>query len=146
MVTTQLRRLWARNEIRYLVVAGTTQVVYLSTFVLGLLAHLHYMLAIGVAQVLTIAAAFPAYRTLVFASTNSVASDYLRFLSVWTSGALAGLVMTPFLVEVLGMPPFVAQVIAIAVVAVGSYLGHRFFSFRPKAPAEAHSSETASSN
>lgn len=146
MATTQLRRLWARHEVRYLVVAGTTQVVYLSVFTLGLLAHLHYMVAILLAQVLTICAAFPAYRILVFASTNSIVSDFARFLSVWTSGALAGIVMTPFLVEVIGLPPFVAQVMAIAVVAVGSYLGHRFFSFRHTAPAEAHPTETASSN
>ena len=40
-----VERLWARKGIRYLVVAGCTQVVYLGTFSLGLLAGWHYMIA-----------------------------------------------------------------------------------------------------
>ena len=125
-----VERLWARKGIRYLVVAGCTQVVYLGTFSLGLLAGWHYMIAIAVAQVVTIAAAFPAYRTIVFESRGRVWSDFVRFLGVWASGAFAGILLTPALVEVAGMPPLPAQIIAIAIVAVGSFLGHHFFSFR----------------
>ena len=125
-----VERLWARKGIRYLVVAGCTQVVYLGTFSLGLLAGWHYMIAIAVAQVVTIAAAFPAYRTIVFESSGRVWSDFVRFLGVWASGAFAGILLTPALVEVAGMPPLPAQIIAIAIVAVGSFLGHHFFSFR----------------
>ena len=125
-----VERLWARKGIRYLVVAGCTQVVYLGTFSLGLLAGWHYMIAIAVAQVVTIAAAFPAYRTIVFESSGRVWSDFVRFLGVWASGAIAGILLTPALVEIAGMPPLPAQIIAIAIVAVGSFLGHHFFSFR----------------
>lgn len=125
-----VERLWARKGIRYLVVAGCTQVVYLGTFSLGLLAGWHYMIAIAVAQVVTIAAAFPAYRTIVFESSGRVWSDFVRFLGVWASGAFAGILLTPALVEIAGMPPLPAQIIAIAIVAVGSFLGHHFFSFR----------------
>ena len=125
-----VERLWARKGIRYLVVAGCTQVVYLGTFSLGLLAGWHYMIAIAVAQVVTIAAAFPAYRTIVFESRGRVWSDFVRFLGVWASGAFAGILLTPALVEIAGMPPLPAQIIAIAIVAVGSFLGHHFFSFR----------------
>ena len=125
-----VERLWARKGIRYLVVAGCTQVVYLGTFSLGLLAGWHYMIAFAVAQVVTIAAAFPAYRTIVFESSGRVWSDFVRFLGVWASGAFAGILLTPALVEIAGMPPLPAQIIAIAIVAVGSFLGHHFFSFR----------------
>lgn len=90
------------------------------------------MVAILIAQVITIAGAFPAYRSLVFESRGDVAGDFFRFLSVWSSGAIAGVVATPFLVEVFGMHPFVAQVLAIVVIAVASYLGHRWFSFRQR--------------
>jgi len=33
-------------------------------------------------------------------------------------------------VEGLGMNPVLAQIVITAVVAIGSFLGHRFFSFR----------------
>lgn len=127
---------WAHHQIRYLVVAGTTSLGYVGLVALGLKVFgWHYMVAILVAQVITIACAFPAYRTLVFESRGSVWGDFVRFLSVWASGAVAGVVATPFLVEVFGMDPLVAQVLAIIVVAVASYLGHRFFSFRNQGPA-----------
>lgn len=127
-----VRSLWSRHEIRYLVVAGCTSLGYLALVTLGLAMGWYYMVAILVAQVITIAAAFPAYRGLVFESRGPVWGDFVRFLSVWSSGAIAGVVATPFLVEVFGMHPLVAQVIAIVVIAVASYLGHRFFSFRER--------------
>lgn len=131
-ISERARTLWSHHEIRYLLVAGTTSAGYLLLVSLGLLAGWHYMIAILAAQVVTIAAAFPAYRTLVFESQGTVKRDFVRFLSVWSSGAIAGVVATPFLVEVFGMKPLVAQVLAIVVIAVASYLGHRFFSFRTR--------------
>lgn len=118
------------HQLRYLIVAGCTSVGYVALVAVGLKIGWHYMVAILVAQAITIACAFPAYRSLVFQSHGSLWSDFLRFLSVWASGAVAGIVATPFLVEVFGMHPLVAQVLAIVVIAIASYLGHRFFSFR----------------
>lgn len=110
--------------------AGTTALGYLALVAGGLALGWHYMVAILVAQAITISLAFPAYRTFVFESQGSLGGDFARFLSVWSTGAIAGIVATPALVELLGWHPFVSQVLAILVVAVGSYLGHRFFSFR----------------
>lgn len=129
-------KVWSHHQIRYLIVAGTTSLWYVGLVALGLKAFgWHYMAAIAVAQVVTISCAFPAYRTLVFRSRGSVTGDFVRFLSVWASGAIAGVVGTPFLVEVFRMDPLIAQVLAIVIVAVASYLGHRFFSFRNKGSA-----------
>lgn len=125
-----LDRLVALEQVRYLLVAGTTSLIYLTLVAGGLALGWHYMLAIAAAQAITIAGAFPAYRTLVFASRGAWRGDLARFLSVWSSGMVAGFVATPLLVEFVGMPPLPAQVLAIVVVAVGSYLGHRSVSFR----------------
>ena len=56
--------------------------------------------------------------------------DFARFLSVWMGGAIAGLLVTPLLVEVFHVWPFAAQIVAVAVVSVLSFLAHRVFSFR----------------
>lgn len=124
------KRLLALEQVRYLVVAGTTSLVYLGLLAALLTTSLHYFVAILVAQVLIVTAAFPAYRTLIFRSEGPWIPDLLRFLGVWTSGAAAGIVATPALVELLGWHPLVAQCVAIVVVAILSYLGHRFISFR----------------
>ena len=126
----KLKQVWTNHQIRYLVVAGSTTLGYIALVWLGLHLQLHYMIAILAAQIITISAAFPLYRTLVFQSTGGIATDFVKFLSVWASGAIAGVVATPFLVEVFSWNPLIAQVISIVVIAVASYLGHRFFSFR----------------
>ncbi|ADU47043.1 GtrA family protein [Intrasporangium calvum] len=125
---------WTHQPARYLVVAGTTSLVYLGLVAGGLALGLHYIAAILVAQVITISFAFPAYRHWVFAPGAEWTKDLARFVSVWSSGAVAGLVMTPLLVELAGWPPMLAQVVALVVVSVGSYLSHRFFTFRHVSP------------
>lgn len=130
-VFCKLSRLLRHHQVRYILVAGCTSLGYLGLMMLGnKVLHWHYMVAILVAQVITISTAFWFYRGFVFRSRGPVLNDFVRFLSVWTTGAIAGIVGTPFLVEILGMDPVVAQVLAIIIVAVGSYLGHAFFSFR----------------
>jgi putative flippase GtrA len=125
-----LVRTAAQNEqIRYLAVAGSTTLVYLGLLA-ALLTVLPYMLAILVAQAVIISVAFPTYRRLIFRSTRPWRQDLPRFVGVWGGGFLAGVVATPLLVELVGMPPLPAQVLAVVVVAVLSYLGHRFISFR----------------
>lgn len=115
-----------------MVVAGTTTCFYLALLGAGLAVGLHYLVAILIAQAVTISLAFPAYRHWVFGPGSSVTTDFIRFLSVWSTGAAAGLVVTPFLVEVGGWQPMWAQVVAIVGVAVASFLAHRFITFRPR--------------
>ncbi|GAB3594563.1 hypothetical protein GCM10027446_18660 [Angustibacter peucedani] len=125
-----LRPLLQTEQGRYLVVAGSVSLGYLLLVAAWLAAGLPYMLAIACAQVITIACAFPLYRSLVFRSRGPLLPELAKFLSVWSSGMVAGFVATPLLVELTPIPPLTAQVIAVVVVAVGSYLGHRFVSFR----------------
>lgn len=127
--TGLVRAALANEQIRYVVVAGTTTLLYLGVLA-GLLATgLPYMVAILLAQAAIISIAFPTYRRLIFRSNQSWRHDLPRFLGVWGSGFLAGVVATPLLVELAGVPPLPAQVIAVVVVAVLSYLGHRYISF-----------------
>jgi putative flippase GtrA len=119
-----------REEIRYLVVAGTTAVCYLAILAALLASGCPYMIAILIDQVIAFSAAFPVYRRVIFRSTGRWQSDLPRFLGVWSGGFIAGIVATPALVELAGQPPLLAQIIAVVVVAVLTYLGHKFVSFR----------------
>jgi len=124
------------QAVRYVLVAGTTSLFYLSLVAAGLAAQVHYFVAILIAQGITILCAFPFYRRFVFQSRSRLAVDFARFVGVWSTGAIAGLVVTPLLVEVLMWHPLVAQIVAIVVVSVMSFLGHRYFSFRDTSKAD----------
>lgn len=128
-VTAKLAKPMAQ-PVRYLAVAGGVILLYLGLYSGGVLLGVHYFFSILIAQFITISVAFPLYRTVVFDSTGRILTDFVRFLSVWTTGAIAGIVATPLLVEVARIDPITAQVMAVVVVGVGSFLAHKFFSFR----------------
>lgn len=125
-----LAGLLSTSQGRYLVVAGSVQLGYLVLLAALLSTGIWYMAAIAMAQVVAISVAFPTYRRLVYRSTGPWRSEIGRFVSVWAGGATAGFVVTPLLVELTPIPPLAAQVIAVVVVACGSYLGHHYVSFR----------------
>lgn len=129
----RIRALWARHEVRYLVVAGFVSVLSWSLVALGMWLGWHYMVSTVFAQVAPIPVAFPLYRGLVFRSRGTPWRDFLRFASVWGSGMIAPILGAPLLVEGLHVDPVLTQVLITVVVAIGSYLGHRFFSFRTHA-------------
>jgi putative flippase GtrA len=96
---------------------------------LGLAIRLNYLVAILFAQVVVIGPAFLAYRRWVFEPGSSWRSDFARFITVWSGGAIGGVLATPVLVEVLGWQPMTAQLIAIAAVSGASFVAHRLFTF-----------------
>jgi putative flippase GtrA len=127
-----IRTAWSIEQVRYLLVAGSVALAYLGLVALCLSFLLPYMLAIAIAQVITISFAFPLYRKLIFRATEPPLRGFLRFLSVWAGGLVAGFIATPLLVELTAIPPLAAQVLAVTIVSCASFLGHKFFSFQPK--------------
>lgn len=128
------RRRWATLPVvvRYGVVGGLTQVVYLSVLGATLALGAHYLLALAAAQVSAIAFAFPAYRGLVFDATGPLGRQLATFLGIWWTGAAMSLVGVPLCVEALGLQPFVAQLLVLVAVVTFSFLGHLRVTFRPR--------------
>ncbi len=124
--------MWGRPEVRYVIVAGCVSVLSWSFVALGLWFGWHYMAATVFSQFAPIPIAFPLYRSFVFQSIGRVWADFVRFTTVWTSGMVAAILGAPVMVELLGLHPVVAQVVITAIIAVGSYLAHRFFTFRSR--------------
>lgn len=89
-----------------------------------------YMGALVVAYTLGIMGGFVLHRTFVFRVRGRVWSDLLRFTTVNLGALTANAALLPLAVEVVGLPVVPAQVLVMVVTVVGSYLGHRWFSFR----------------
>lgn len=116
--------------VRYGAVAGPVALGYLGIFAMLVWAGLWYFAAIAIAQCIAIAVAFPLYRKFVFGPGATIGQDFVRFLVVWSSGAVAGFVGTPAFVESGLLSPVPAHVVAVIVVSVLSFVAHRLFSFR----------------
>lgn len=135
-MSSNRRSFWSAlpDIVRYGGIAGSVAVGYLILYALLVQAGMWYFLAIITAQTITIAIAFPLYRSLVFGPGASLSRDFARFMIIWSSGAIAGFIGTPTLVESGLLPPIPAHVIAVVVVGVLSFVGHRLFSFRRSTP------------
>jgi putative flippase GtrA len=95
-----------------------------------------YLLSLGASYALAICVAFVLYRRLVYRVTGHVIRDFARFVSVYLVAIAINALALPLLVEVVGLPAFVAQAIILIATTMLSFFGHKNFSFR-RAPAGA---------
>lgn len=126
------RRRWADLPVvvRYGLVGGVTQVVYLSVLAATLAAGAHYLVALGGAQLAAMTFAFPAYRGQVFRAEGPLGRQLVAFLGVWWTGAALSLAGVPALVELAGLRPLVAQLLVLVGVVLLSFVGHLRVTFR----------------
>ncbi|WP_084497102.1 GtrA family protein [Nocardia amamiensis] len=84
------------------------------------------MLAYGMGIVV----AFVLHRTLVFRVRGRVLRDFAGFVVVNSGGLLMNTVLLSLAVEVLHLPRIPSAVVVMGLVAVASFFGHRYISFR----------------
>lgn len=117
----------------FLLVGGLSTVLGLGLFagfhwLLG--DHLSYQLVLVPTYAVGILVAFFLQRRLVFRVRGQVLTDLARFAFVQLGALGVNAVALTVLVELLGLPVLLGQVVALGVVAVVTYFAHVFFSFR----------------
>jgi putative flippase GtrA len=122
-----------REQLLYLVVGGWNTVFgygawALMQFLLG--AYLHYLVVIVLAWPIAVLNAYLGYRHIVFRSRGSVLKELPRFSLVYLATLLVNLALLPVALRVLPFSIYVVQALFTGVVVVGSYLGHKYYSFR----------------
>jgi putative flippase GtrA len=137
-VRRRLLVLMGDQRIRFLAVGATNTVVgYLLFLAFNALVFervpFGYLASLVLSYAIAIVLAFFLYRRFVFVVRGNLLVDLLRFVSVYLVGIGINLVALPLLVELVHLPPFLAQAVILVVTTVVSYLGHRYFSFRRRA-------------
>lgn len=98
--------------------------------------RVHYMAILVASVVINVTNAYLGYKFLVFKTRGNYVREYLRFYLVYAVPIGIGLVAFPFAVEVLRINPYLAQAVITAGLALLSYAGHKYYSFRsPRTPA-----------
>lgn len=118
--------------LRYLAVGvwNTVFGVGLYTLLCLLFDGRYYLMLAVISNILAITNAFLCYRYIVFRSKGFFWREYFRCYIVYGVGALAGMGLLTLMVEIFDMLPVIANLISTALITAGSYLGHKFFSFR----------------
>jgi putative flippase GtrA len=136
----RLRRLLKDERVRFVIAGGINTLVGYSLFALLQFAIGHltgYIATLLISHVLASIVAFNLYRHFVFSVTGNSVVDFLRFQTVYILPLAINLAVLPVLVELLHWNVYLAQAIVVIVSTTISYLGHKFFSFRRTAIAEA---------
>ncbi|TFD86255.1 GtrA family protein [Cryobacterium serini] len=128
-------RLLRDQRVRFLAVGATNTLVgYLvfSAFTLWVFAdvYLGYLLSFALSYVVGISLAFVLYRRFVFVVHGHVLRDFARFVSVYLAAIGINAAALPLLVEVVQVPPLLAQLLILVVTTLLSFFGHKKFSFR----------------
>lgn len=92
--------------------------------------HTHYLIALGVAQAVSLCFAFTTYKLGVFRTRGNLAREFGAFSSFYLFNYAANWAALPLLVELAAIPPVIAQLGFTAVLIVGSYFWHSRVSFR----------------
>jgi putative flippase GtrA len=139
-MTQLVRDLWARREVRFLVIGGLNTLLGL-----GLFAAFHALIGDDVPYPLllvptygvSIPIAFAMQRRFVFdAEGGSVLVDLARYTFVQLTSIGLNAVLLFMMVEFASLPVVLAQAITVAIIVVVTYFSHLLFSFRrPEAPA-----------
>jgi len=94
-----------------------------------------YMTSLAISHVIAVLCAFVLHRRFVFKVQGHVLLDLARFELVNLAALGVNAVLLPLFVEVGGQQVVVAQIMAGALAVLGTYFGHRLFSFRRPGPA-----------
>lgn len=90
----------------------------------------HYLVLAALVNVLAIFNAFLCYKLIVFRTAGHWLAECLKCYLVYGVGALCSMAILHALVKGVGWSPELSNAVASVVVVVGSFLGHKFFSFR----------------
>ena len=90
----------------------------------------HYMVALGVAQVVSLCFAFATYKLGVFRTRGNIAREFGAFSGFYLFNYGANWAALPLLVELAGIPPVIAQLGFTIVLITTSWFWHSRVTFR----------------
>lgn len=138
----ELKRLlaqkWVQHEtkIRFLLVGGLNTFVGLATYpIFYFLLNPHgvkYLQILVISQVICVTLAFLTNKFMVFRTKGNYLKEYGKFLMFHLSYFLLNLAVLPFLVEIVGMHPVIAQSMFAVLVIVSSYFWYSRVTFISK--------------
>ena len=92
--------------------------------------HTHYLVALALAQAISLCFAFTTYKIGVFRTRGNIAREFGTFSSFYLFNYAANWAALPLLVELGGVPPILAQLGFTALLVLGSWFWHSRVTFR----------------
>jgi putative flippase GtrA len=138
-----LENLWINHQTKWrFLIVGVWNTIFAYLIFVGLdilfaflfsKRYLAYMLAQLLSNVLGIINAFIFHKYITFKSPvrgKGIVIEFARFFSTCLFSMIMGLILLPFVVEIIGFDPKISRAILIPIIAIINYFGHSRFSFK----------------
>lgn len=126
------------RPLRFLVAGGLNTVFGLGIYPLLLWSfpelRVHYMVALPIAQAISVSFAFATYKLGVFRTKGALLREFGAFSGFYLFNYAANWLALPLLVEFGRIPPVIAQVGFTLVLIAGSWFWHSRVTFRRREP------------
>ena len=90
----------------------------------------HYMIALLIAQIVSLLFAFLLHKLFVFRTRGNVVAEFVTFCSFYLAIYAINWAALPLLVEVVGLAPWLAQFGFVVATVIGSWFFHSRLTFR----------------
>ena len=124
----------AERPLRFMLAGAATTAFGLAIYPLLLWGvptlHTHYLIALGIAQAISLCFAFATYKIGVFRTRGNLAREFGAFSSFYLVNYAANWAALPLLVELGGIPPIMAQLGFTGMLILGSWFWHSRVTFR----------------
>ncbi len=122
------------DKIRFLIIggfnAGVSYLIY-SIFCL-ILGDSAYQIALALAWTISSVVSYTTQKFLVFQANGNWIKEYLKCCTTWFFSYLINAGLLEFIVKILHLNVFIAQIVATFVAAIFTYIFFKKFAFRKK--------------
>lgn len=131
-----MREYWFKlpDKIRFLIIggfnAGVSYLIY-SAFCL-VMGESAYQIALAMAWAISSVVSYTTQKFLVFQANGNWVKEYLKCCTTWFFSYLINAGLLEFIVKILHLNVFVAQIVATLAAAVFTYIFFKKFAFRKK--------------
>ena len=122
--------IFKRQISRFLFVGILNTIVGVGAYYLFLYLNVYYMISAVLGHVIGVTHSFLWNKTWTFKSKGSTRKEGVRFFSVYGVTFLINLFLLALFVEKFNIDPKIAVIFALGIVAIISFLGHKYWSFR----------------
>ncbi len=122
------------EKIRFLLVGGLNTGISYILFValLLLVGEARYQMALALAWVLSSFISFTMQKIFVFQSKGAWIAEYIRCLATWAIAYTINAGVLELSVQYAELPPYAAQLFALAFTTILTYFLFKYFAFKPK--------------
>ncbi len=122
------------EKIRFLFVGGLNTGISYILFVILLffMGEAHYQKALALAWILSSFISFTMQKIFVFQSKGAWLAEYVRCLATWAIAYAINAGVLELSVRYAELPPYAAQLFALAFTTILTYFLFKYFAFKPK--------------